>query len=113
MKINEGMLLESKSVRVTMMGKTEVLDKVKDLVFLPNTKLMTTEQVAGFYEVSKKSINSLTFDHKNELLSDGYTVYSGEQLNSLKKSSHIKTRARSLALSLAVQSSSRYALTRL
>ena len=95
---NEMELIENKEMRNELMGRTEVLDKVKKVILLPYGESMTTQMVADYYEVGYKAINSLIFDNKEELINNGYYVLEGEQLNSFKKSSQIKSRARNLAL---------------
>lgn len=65
------------------MSRVEVLEKVKDLLLLPKTELITTRKVAEFYEVEVEAIHSLLYDHKTEIFSDGYKVYEAKELISL------------------------------
>lgn len=54
------------------MGRVEVLDKVKGLVLLPALEMATTQQVADFYGVGVKAINSVVTRHIDELKQDGF-----------------------------------------
>ena len=71
MNIKELDLLEKQEMRNKVVNRTEVLDKVKDLLTLPGTEYATTEQVAIYYEVNITAINSLVNDNRDELESDG------------------------------------------
>ena len=69
---NEKELLEKKDLREEVISRTEVLDKVGELLLLPNTEYATTEQVAEYYKVGKEAIKTIVFNHVEELSSDGY-----------------------------------------
>ena len=49
----------------------EVLERVKELFLLPDTDLMSINQVAEYYEVSPQWIKDLYIQNKNEIDSDG------------------------------------------
>lgn len=83
MKANE--LLEKRELREKVITRTEVLDKVGELLLLPNTEYATTEQVAEYYKVGKEAITSLVHDNRDEIESDGYRVLKGKEI----KNSHI------------------------
>ncbi|WP_410987840.1 BRO-N domain-containing protein [Bacillus cereus] len=51
---------------------------------LPNMEMATANQVAEFYGVNKNNLDQLISDNKSELLEDGYTVYKGANLKTLK-----------------------------
>ena len=53
------------------MNRTEVLDRVGGLLLLPNTEIATTKQVAEFYGVPPKTINTVFERNKEELESNG------------------------------------------
>lgn len=74
MKITEESLLESRSLRNGYIGKTEVLNKVKDLIFLQNTELMTVEQVAKYYQVTEDAVKWHLRNNKDELKADGLRI---------------------------------------
>jgi restriction system protein len=97
--VHEGVLLESKSLRDSVAGRTEVLDKVKALSLLPDGTHVTTQMVANYFEVGLKTLESLVRDHRAELQDNGYRVLSGPELTSFKKVSSLdKHVGRHLAL---------------
>jgi restriction system protein len=96
--INESALLESKSLRGSVLERTDVLDRVKALSLLPDGMHVTTAMVATYFEVGRKAIESLVLDHREELVASGYRVLAGTELTSFKEVSGIQSRSRSLAL---------------
>lgn len=97
--MNEYELLDNKQMREELSGSIEVLDKVGKLVLLPNDFGATTEMVANYFEVkSKKTIESLILDNREELENNGLQVLKGEKLSSFKKESGYSSRAGSLTL---------------
>ncbi|MFE1308292.1 hypothetical protein [Streptomyces sp. NPDC058755] len=96
--INESALLESKTLRSSVLDRTDVLDRVKALSLLPDGMHVTTAMVAAYFEVSRKAIESLVLDHREELVANGYRVLAGTELTSFKEVSGIQSRSRSLAL---------------
>ncbi|MEV3079886.1 hypothetical protein ABNC86_05210, partial [Paenibacillus larvae] len=83
--INSSALIESKTLRESVIDRTEVLDKVKKLSMLPDDVNTSIEIAATYYEVSRKAINSLILDHREELENDGLRVLSGNELISFKE----------------------------
>jgi hypothetical protein len=84
-KYNELQLVEEKGLRDRVIGRTEVLDKVSQLLLLPNTEFATTEQVAKYYNVGISAIRKIATRHVDELEPDGYKVYrKNNVLNFLK-----------------------------
>ncbi|MFJ9704284.1 restriction endonuclease [Streptomyces sp. NPDC101234] len=81
-----------------MLDRTDVLDKVKALSLLPDGMHVTTAMVAAYFEVSRKAIESLVLDHREELVANGYRVLAGTELTSFKEVSGFQSRSRSLAL---------------
>ena len=73
-------LLQRKEAREDCISRIEVLDKVGELLLLPNTEYATTKQVAEYYGVGVRAITSLVFDNKDEVVSDGYKVMKGKEL---------------------------------
>ncbi|WP_052085687.1 hypothetical protein [Clostridium sp. HMP27] len=71
--------IENMELREELIMNIEVLDKVKDLLLLPNTELMTTKMVADYYEVDKDAITKVIIRHEEELLSDGAVKIKGKQ----------------------------------
>lgn len=72
--MRENEILESLKTRDELIGRTEVLDKVKDLILLPNTEYATTQQVADYFEVTSRHIEDLISCNKDELISDGFGI---------------------------------------
>ncbi|GJF34311.1 hypothetical protein KNE206_70110 [Kitasatospora sp. NE20-6] len=94
----DAVLLESPTMRATVAGRVEVLDRVGALSVLPDDVHVTTEGVAAYFGVGVKAVYSLVGDHRAELVSNGYTVLTGPRLASFKEVSGTQSRARSLAL---------------
>lgn len=65
-------LVESPTLRSRHLDRTDVLDKVGELAMLPGTALATTKQVAEFYEVSVKTLESVIEDNRLELEMHGF-----------------------------------------
>ena len=69
-------VISDRSIRDKCVGHYEVLERVKELLLLPGTELMSIEQVADYYEVSIKAIETICTRHKDELESDGVSLKS-------------------------------------
>ena len=83
--MRENEILESLKTREELIGRTEVLDMVKELILLPNTEFATTQQVANYFEVGIEAIQSLIKDNRKELKSNGFGIRKkAEILNVLK-----------------------------
>ncbi|MFG3254026.1 restriction endonuclease [Streptomyces sp. NPDC048172] len=96
---DDSVLLESETLRTSMTGRTEVLDRVKTLTLLPDDLHMTTRMVAAYFGVDIKAVRSLVVDHRQELEANGYRVLSGAELSSFKELSSLdKHTGRHLAL---------------
>lgn len=81
--MNDEVLLESKALRTLAIEQVDpraILSKVKALILLPDDVNSTTEQVAEYYEVSKKTIETFTARHRDELEADGFKVLRGAEL---------------------------------
>lgn len=98
MSLNEIALTESPSLRAQFADRDEVLDKVKALQLLPGDAHATTELVATYYEVDRKTLEKLVERNVTELTANGYRVIQGPELTDLKSVSSVSSRARSLAL---------------
>ncbi|CAM5332902.1 phage antirepressor KilAC domain-containing protein [Streptomyces aurantiogriseus] len=77
---NELALTESRSMRDQTIERTDVLDKVKTLITLPNGFHVTTDMVANYFEVPVETIKSVVEDHRTELEERGYRVLKGAEL---------------------------------
>jgi hypothetical protein len=78
--INEAVLLESKTLRDSVLDRTDVLDRVKALSLLPDGVHVTTAMVATYFEVAETVINNLLSRHRQELESNGLRVLRGSGL---------------------------------
>ncbi|WP_258382617.1 restriction endonuclease [Streptomyces sp. NTH33] len=96
--INESVLLESKSMRNSVLDRTDVLDRVKALSLLPDGMHVTTAMVAAYFSVTVETVRALVHDHRAELEGSGYRVVTGSELSYFKQLSGIQSRTRSLAL---------------
>lgn len=81
---NEMKLIENKEMRKELVGKTEVLDKVKEVILLPYGESMTTQMVADYYEVGLKTLQKLIERNKEELISNGLSILIGKELKEFK-----------------------------
>ncbi|MFE3601513.1 restriction endonuclease [Streptomyces sp. NPDC059142] len=96
--LDEIVLLESSSLRASVAGRDDVLDKVKELALSPDGLHATTKDVAAYFEVSEPVIRAVIHDHRSELQSNGYRVLSGEELSCFKQLSGIQSRSRSVGI---------------
>lgn len=77
--IKSDALLESKTLRESVINRTEVLDRVKKLTMLPDDLHVTIEMAANYYEVGSDAIESVIRRHRDELESDGLKVLRGRE----------------------------------
>ncbi|PFN08272.1 phage antirepressor KilAC domain-containing protein [Bacillus cereus] len=70
-KVNITEIIETKEEREALIERVDVLQKVKDLLLLPNMEMVTTKQVAAFYEVPHEAISTVIRRNMEELESDG------------------------------------------
>lgn len=87
--MNQLALIESKTLRESVIDRTDVLDKVKKLAMLPDDMNVSIDMAAEYYEVSRKAIDSCILDNREELEGDGLTVLRGSELFSLKEEGFI------------------------
>lgn len=79
-------LIESPTLRESVINKTYILDKVKKLSMLPDDLHISVEMAAEYYEVGKEAINSCIKDNREELETDGLKVLKGNELSEFVKS---------------------------
>ena len=72
--VAESPLLDDRQLRDKCVGRFEVLDRVKELLLIPGTDYMTTEQVADYYQVEYDAIKKVYQRNEDELLSDGMCI---------------------------------------
>ena len=73
--MNETSLMEDKNLRDQCMERLEVLDRVKQLVLMPQINMMTVKQVADYYMVPINTVKGCYKDHKSEIIEDGAKKY--------------------------------------
>ncbi|WP_260984938.1 BRO family protein [Bacillus thuringiensis] len=61
----------------------EVLERVKNLLLLPELEMATTQQVADFYGVSLDTIKWVVKRNRDELVTDGYNTLTGKESSNL------------------------------
>lgn len=75
----ENELIEQKELREQMIDRVEVLDRVGELILLPNTEYATTEQVAKYFGVAIETIKSTINYNYEELKKQWlYCLYKGK-----------------------------------
>ncbi|MFC6064899.1 hypothetical protein [Streptomyces ochraceiscleroticus] len=74
-------------MRDSVVGRIEVLDKVKALVMLPDGLHVTTRMVAEYFEVGERVINRLAQRHREELVESGLRVLHGSDLQVFERDS--------------------------
>lgn len=79
MNIKELDLIEKQEMRNKVINRTEVLDKVGDLLLLPNTEYATTGQVANYYKVDVSVIKMQVSLNRDEIIEDGVKSLSGKE----------------------------------
>jgi hypothetical protein len=82
---DEKVLLESRSLRDSLMARSDALDKVKALELLPDGVHVTTEIVAEYFVVHKDAIKSIARRHRDELTSNGMVVLRGADLREFER----------------------------
>ncbi|MEU7149435.1 hypothetical protein AB0B15_15605 [Streptomyces sp. NPDC045456] len=80
----EAVLLESRAMRDSVMGRVGALEKVKTLVLLPDRLHVTTRMVAEYFDVGERVINRLMQRHRPELLENGMRVLRGSDLRAFE-----------------------------
>lgn len=77
-------LIEKKDLREQLIGRIEVLDKVKKLFLIPEMEAMTTKQVADYFEVEKSTIELCYQRNKKEINEDGVNIKSSKAFLNLQ-----------------------------
>lgn len=80
MNIKSEMLVESKSLRETVINRVDVLDKVKKLSMLPGDLYITLEMAAKYYEVEKKTVDKAIQRNRSEFMENEIRVVKGKEL---------------------------------
>ncbi|WP_158813330.1 hypothetical protein [Streptomyces rimosus] len=82
----EAVLLESRAMRDSVIGRVGVLDKVKALVMLPDGLHVTTRMVAEYFEVGTEAVKSIAKRHRGELRDNGMRTLRGAELQVFDRS---------------------------
>ena len=69
--------MESRALRDSVVGRTEVLDKAKALALLPDGIHVTSKEVANYFAVHRDIIRRLTQRHRDELAENGLQTLRG------------------------------------
>ena len=82
-------VISDRSKRDKCVGHYEVLERVKELLLLPGTELMSINNVADYYEVSPQRIKDLYTQNKEEIDGDGTSLVKRDFYNGslIKKTS--------------------------
>lgn len=91
-------LIESKTLRESVIYRVEVLEKVKNLSTLPDDIHVTVEMAATYYEVETNIIQKTISRNRDELELDGLKVLSGKRLADFKSATNFTSKAPSLTL---------------
>ena len=78
MNVNE--IIDNKELREELSGRINVLEKVKNVLLIPETEYATTALVADYYEVNIKAIQQIVIRNRDELLEDGLKVLKGNEI---------------------------------
>lgn len=81
-KYTESVTLRNEVIETT---NADFLDKIKAVQYLTEDMILSIEQVAYYYETSKKTIETLIFKNREEFESDGMVVLKGDELKDFKK----------------------------
>lgn len=79
MALTELALTESPALRAQYADRVDALDKVKALRLLPDDMHATTELVATYYEVDRKTIEKLVERNRAELEQNGLRIAAGAE----------------------------------
>ena len=82
-------IISDRSMRDKCVGRYDVLERVKKLLLLPGTELMSINGVADYYEVSSQRIKDLYTQNKEEIDGDGTSLVKRDFYNGslIKKTS--------------------------
>lgn len=72
--MKETQFIDDRTLRDNSVSHYEVLEKVKKLLLIPNLEVMTTEQVADYYEVDYDAVKKVYQRNADELEGDGMRI---------------------------------------
>lgn len=73
-RITEVAFLDNKEIREQYLDRTDVLNKVKKLLLIPELECMTITQVADYYEVDTDTIKRQFQRNEDEFVEDGSVI---------------------------------------
>lgn len=90
-------IISDREMRDKCVGRYEVLEKVKNILLLPGTDLMSIDQVADYYEVSSQGIKNLYSQNREEIDGDGTKMLPRDFYNgSTEKSTSVEVKQTSV-----------------
>ena len=90
-------IISDREMRDKCVGRYEVLEKVKKLLLLPGTDLVSIDQVADYYEVSSQGIKNLYSQNREEIDGDGTKMLPRDFYNgSTEKSTSVEVKQTSI-----------------
>lgn len=96
--MNESLFIENKEARNEYVKYYEVLERVKELLLIPELEVMTTEQVAKYYEVEYDAIKKISQRNEDELKSDGMYLEKAENFLKVQNVSLEKERNKTILI---------------
>lgn len=85
--VKEQALTESRSLRdeaINNGGSFDFLEKLKAIQYLTKDMILSIEQISNYYEVSKKSVETIISRNRDEFEEDGMRVLTGDELRDFK-----------------------------
>lgn len=93
-KTKDEELLKNQEMRQELMNQVEVLNKIKELITLPNTDILTTKMVSEYYEVDFSVIEKAIQRNRKELEQNGFKKMTYGELKELISNSDIMSELR-------------------
>lgn len=84
--MNEFDLVVNQELRQNMVERVEVLEQVKEILTLGTTDFVTVELASNYYEIPKKTMESCIKENRQELESDGLTLYKHKEVKEMLES---------------------------
>lgn len=78
MNVNE--IIDNKELREELSGRINVLEKVKNVLLIPETEYATTALVADYYEVNIEAVQKIVIRNRDELQEDGLKMLKGKEI---------------------------------
>ncbi|MCP3925531.1 MAG: hypothetical protein GY714_23425 [Desulfobacterales bacterium] len=80
---NQEQLINDMEYRHSFVDRVNVLDKIKKLITLPNTEILTAKMVSDYYEIDFKTLEKCMQRNKKELSENGLAYKTYKDLASL------------------------------